>query len=315
MWSPFADRPPRSLAPAATSAGQQSERFGGTWMPTSGSSSRAWRRARGARRSRPRRPSPAAAATDGGRGRCASSPRRPRSRHRPAPRRSSGGAGRSSAGSAPGCGRTRGGTSASASSAAKRSSGRSPMPTRMPLVNGIAQLARGADRLQAQCRVLRRRPLVGDAGRRAATRASAPARRSPRAAARGPHARAHRGWCAAAGRARAPARRPRRRSRRSPRSRAHPVAPRTPGWWAGSSPVSTSSSLTLRRAAWSSSASDLVGLVQMGLVGREGAVLAVRDAGARQRQREVARERDAPPGDGGRRRAHVRTPRSAAGLL
>ena len=41
MWSPLAESPPRSLAPAATSSGHQSERFGGTWMPTSGSSSRA----------------------------------------------------------------------------------------------------------------------------------------------------------------------------------------------------------------------------------------------------------------------------------
>ena len=42
MWSPFADSPPRSVAPAATSSGHQSERFGGTWIPTSGISSRAW---------------------------------------------------------------------------------------------------------------------------------------------------------------------------------------------------------------------------------------------------------------------------------
>ena len=38
MWSPLALRPPRSVAPAATSSGHQSARFGGTWMPTPGSS-------------------------------------------------------------------------------------------------------------------------------------------------------------------------------------------------------------------------------------------------------------------------------------
>ena len=36
MWSPLALRPPRSVAPAATSSGHQSARFGGTWMPTPG---------------------------------------------------------------------------------------------------------------------------------------------------------------------------------------------------------------------------------------------------------------------------------------
>ena len=41
MWSPLALSPPRSVAPAATSSGHQSARFGGTWMPTPGSSSRA----------------------------------------------------------------------------------------------------------------------------------------------------------------------------------------------------------------------------------------------------------------------------------
>jgi len=41
MWSPFALSPPRSVAPAATRSGHQSARFGGTWTPTPGSSSRA----------------------------------------------------------------------------------------------------------------------------------------------------------------------------------------------------------------------------------------------------------------------------------
>ena len=41
MWSPLDDRPPRSVAPAWTSSGHQSARFGGIWMPTSGMSRRA----------------------------------------------------------------------------------------------------------------------------------------------------------------------------------------------------------------------------------------------------------------------------------
>src|SRR4029453_42895 len=51
MWSPFADRPPRSVAPSSTSGSHQSDRFGGVWMPTSGisprhprTSSRIWAR-------------------------------------------------------------------------------------------------------------------------------------------------------------------------------------------------------------------------------------------------------------------------------
>ena len=40
MWSPLADRPPRSVAPSSTSGNHQSERFGGIWMPTSGISRR-----------------------------------------------------------------------------------------------------------------------------------------------------------------------------------------------------------------------------------------------------------------------------------
>ena len=41
MWSPLADRPPRSVAPSSTSGSHQSERFGGIWTPTSGISRRA----------------------------------------------------------------------------------------------------------------------------------------------------------------------------------------------------------------------------------------------------------------------------------
>ena len=39
MWSPLADRPPRSVAPSSTRGSHQSDRLGGIWMPTSGMSS------------------------------------------------------------------------------------------------------------------------------------------------------------------------------------------------------------------------------------------------------------------------------------
>ena len=69
---------------------------------------------------------------------------------------------------------------------------------------------------------------------------------------------------------------------------------RTPGCAPGSSPVRTSSSLTLRCDACSSSGAHLVGLVQVRPVRRERAVLAMRDARPRKRQRHVAREADPP---------------------
>ena len=46
MWSPLLESPPRSVAPAATSRGHQSARFGGIWIPTSGISRRASRTSR-----------------------------------------------------------------------------------------------------------------------------------------------------------------------------------------------------------------------------------------------------------------------------
>src|ERR1700750_2107601 len=46
MWSPLALSPPRSVAPAWTSSGHQSARFGGTWMPTPGRSRLASRTSR-----------------------------------------------------------------------------------------------------------------------------------------------------------------------------------------------------------------------------------------------------------------------------
>ena len=78
----------------------------------------------------------------------------------------------------------------------------------------------------------------------------------------------------------------------------------------GASPVSTSSSLTRRRAAPSSSALDLVGLVQVRPVRRERAVLAVAPARPRQRQRHVAREGDAAA-HGRRTLRAARYPRAA----
>ena len=63
--------------------------------------------------------------------------RPPRRRSAPARARSSSGAGRSSGGSPPGGGRGARGSSASVSSDAIRSSSVSPIPTRIPLVNGI----------------------------------------------------------------------------------------------------------------------------------------------------------------------------------
>ena len=41
MWSPLALSPPRSVAPARTSSIHQSDRFGGTWIPTPGNNRRA----------------------------------------------------------------------------------------------------------------------------------------------------------------------------------------------------------------------------------------------------------------------------------
>jgi hypothetical protein len=164
-------------------------------------------------------------------------------------------------------------------------------------VNGIRSSPAARDRLQAQRRVLGRRALVGD---------QVAAQRLEHQPLRGGHLaqprellareRAEVGVRQQAA-LRAPRGSTRRRSRRSPRSRAPPGARAPRGDGPGSSPVRISSSLTLRRAAWSSSAAHLVGLVQVGLVGREGAVLAVRDARARQRQRQVAREGDPPARD------------------
>ena len=106
MWSPLADRPPRSVAPSSTSGSHQSERFGGIWTPTSGISSRDARTSTRMSSSvisfaqlgsgRPRRAAVAVLALGGVRDLA------------PARRRSSADAGRSSAGSPPAGGRARG---------------------------------------------------------------------------------------------------------------------------------------------------------------------------------------------------------------
>ena len=80
-----------------------------------------------------------------------------------------------------------------------------------------------------------------------------------------------------------------------------------PGVVIGRSPVRTSSSFTLRRAARSSSSLTSSRLVQVRLMGRERAVLAVAAARPRQRQRDVAREGDpATHGASLRMRRHPR---------
>ena len=145
--------------------------------------------------------------------RCASTRRRRRRRSRPARARSSSGAGRSSGGSPPGCGRARRARSASASSDAIRSSSVSPMPTRIPLVNGIFSSPAAAivSSRRAGC-------LVGDPWWRDSARVD----RLEHQPLRGGHLaqprevlalERRRGSCAAAARARARARRPRRRRR------------------------------------------------------------------------------------------------------
>ena len=100
MWSPLADSPPRSVAPAADQLAATSRPgWAGSGSPTSGISRRASATSRSM--SSTETGEAHAGARDVGprsAGRCASSPRRPPWRSRPAPRRSSGGAGRSSAG-------------------------------------------------------------------------------------------------------------------------------------------------------------------------------------------------------------------------
>ena len=252
MWSPLALRPPRSLAPAATSSGHQSERFGGTWTPTSGSSRRASATSRficaSVTGAGPGRARPARAAAE---------PVRQYSRA-----------------AAPAI--SRGLTAVVALvrheileddllDVAVLGVHRGellerlhalllalPDPDEDPARERDPQLAGGADRLQPPRRVLGRRALVRD---------QSALDRLEHQSLRGGHLpqprevdarRARRGWCAAVGRARAPARTPTRRSRRSPRSRARQLLP-DPALTSGCSPVRTSSSLTRWRATAPSS--------------------------------------------------------------
>ena len=183
---------------------------------------------------------------------------------------------------------------ASASSDSTRSCSVSPMPTRIPLVNGIFSSPAAADRLQAPRRVLGRRARVhrSPSAARTPTRASAPATRSPRAAARDPRARARRGWCAAS------------RPRSSARSHAHttyagevlvpvlaqPLAHLGVDLRALAGQHQELLDLPARRAV--EDLEHLLGRVQVRRVGGERAVLAVAPARPRQRQRQVAREGD-----------------------
>ena len=85
--------------------------------------------------------------------RCASTRARPRRRSPPARARSSAGAARSSAGSPPGCGRARRAARRSPRATPPAPARLSPIPTRMPLVNGIrsSPAARIVSRRRAGC--------------------------------------------------------------------------------------------------------------------------------------------------------------------
>ena len=266
MWSPFADRPPRSVAPAATSSGHQSARFGGTWMPTSGISSRATAISRFMSVDATTGLAHAGAGTS----RPPVQPRAPvrlRRRRRdlaPAPRRSSGGAGRSSAGSPPAGGRARRAPPPAPPAPRRGPASVSPIPTRIPLVNGIRSSPAARIVSQPQRRVLRRRALVRD---------EVVARGLEHQPLRGRHLAQPREVLA---RERAEVRVRQQPALQRPLAAPHDVgdevreaqlrraAPARPGWCAGSSPVSTSSSFTPRRAAPSISASTSSGACRCG---------------------------------------------------
>ena len=160
MWSPLADSPPRSVAPAATSSGHQSARLGGTWMPTPGSS-------RCASAIRRFMSSSETGVAHVGRSRCGpvAEPGAP-----VLLRRRLGDLGRLLPVVAlvrdevleddllQVAGRTRRAPRAPRS----RSSSVSPMPTRIPLVNGIFSSPAARMRVEPRLGVLGRRALVGD---------------------------------------------------------------------------------------------------------------------------------------------------------
>ena len=138
MWSPLADRPPRSVAPAATSCGHQSARFGGTWIPTPGSSSRvaatSSRHVVDRHLARPLGQRQLGLVADPG---LPVAARGVVGDLRRLLRRSSAGAGRSSGGSPPAGARARRAPRRAPPATRSARRGVSPMPTRMPLVNGI----------------------------------------------------------------------------------------------------------------------------------------------------------------------------------
>ena len=178
----------------------------------------------------------------------------------PAPGRSRSRAGRSSAGSPPAGGRARRAPRPAPPARGRRSAGSSPIPTRIPLVNGIrsSPAQRIVSRRARGC--LRRRALVGDEV--VAHRLEhQPLRRGDLAQPREVLARQD----AEVGVRQQPA-------LQRPLAGPHdvggevrvavgaPAARATSGLTSGRSPVSTSSSLTLRRAAPSSSATTSSGV-------------------------------------------------------
>ena len=267
MWSPLADRPPRSVAPAATSS-----------RPPVGEVRRdldadVRHQPRGLRDQplhvvdrRPASPTPAAAASGAvARCRCASTRCAASSRSRPAPRRSSAGAGRSSGGSPPAGGRARRAPRPAPRAPRSRSSSRLADPDEDPARERDPQLAgrRGSSPAAA--------PGPSSASPGAPTRSSridssispcdAVTSRSRARSSRDERAEVRVRQQPALER---PLAAPRRRRRRSPRTRAPRAARARPGDAPGSSPVSTSSSLTRRRAAPSSRRSTSSGACRCG---------------------------------------------------
>ncbi len=228
MWSPLADRPPRSVAPSVTSSSHQSERFGGIWMPTSGIRRRH-------SRTRSFMSSSVIGVAQSGASPPATSSLAPAKRpFGPArPRRFVGDLGHLATVV------TRMGDEVLEDHllevAVARVDLRECLERGDPLLLCLADADEDAarERDPKLCRPPRSSaaapPGAWSASRRGrspsgaprSTRASAPARRSPRAAGPGPRAQGRRGSCAAGARARARARTPRphrRRSRRGPRT-------------------------------------------------------------------------------------------------
>ena len=185
-------------------------------------------------------------------------------------------------------------SAAIASSDATRSCSDSPMPTRIPLVNGIrsSPAARIVSRRRAGC-------LVGEpACTVCISRSEIDSSISPceavtsRSRARSSRESTPRFVCGSRPRSSARSQRPHDVGREVLVAVLAPGARRTCGLTSGRSPVSTSSSLTCAARRAVEDLDHLLGRVQVRLVRRERAVLAVALARARQRQRQVAREGD-----------------------